>query len=101
MTTDFIPKEIRDKLDFKYQKGEEAAHPSGVEFKPQIAQCPDCDKLVEDRRTWLRFYEKPYPHWHELCKGCSLVKNPATGVYSIKHCETNKFIKDNPGLFKK
>lgn len=101
MSADFIPKEIRDKLKFTYQKGEEAAYPVTVDFVPQLVKCPDCDRMVQDRRTWLRFYEKPYKHWHELCKGCSLVKNPENGVFEIKHCDTNRFIKARPDLFKK
>lgn len=100
MSNDFIPKEIRENLKFEYDKGQDAAAEVRVHFVPLPKQCPDCDLVVTDRRTWFRHYDKPFSHWHELCKGCSLIKNPSTGRFEIKNADANKFIRSNPDLFK-
>jgi len=80
-----IPKEILDRLILRTRptEDENTVYPSEVELKHEPKQCDDCERTVTDRRTAIKLYETPYPHWRNVCLNCKKIKNPDSGEYNL------------------
>jgi hypothetical protein len=80
-----IPKEIQDRLILRTRPTEDAdtVYPSEVELKHEPKQCDDCERVVVNRRTAIKQYETPQPHWRNVCLTCKKVKHPETGKYTL------------------
>lgn len=53
-------------------------------LKSQPRPCPDCGKIVKNRRIDIRVYQTgPVPHYRGNCNICQKTKDPYTGEWTL------------------
>jgi hypothetical protein len=81
-----IPPEIESRLIYKTRKNADdecAAFPTLEKLKPVELACGDCNNIVVDRRTELKYYSYPSNHWREYCINCQRYKNPLSNKFEV------------------
>lgn len=60
-----------------------------TKLKPILQVCPDCDRMVEDRRLECKLNTTTVAHWRIKCTACKCYQNPNTGEFNLTdHQET-------------
>jgi hypothetical protein len=77
--------EDEQELDLDPDSTNECIAPVIIGIKPKEEQCPDCNKICDDRRKLeAKFSSNPLPHWRIKCLNCKCYKNPNSGLFEIE-----------------
>jgi hypothetical protein len=84
-------------LDLIQIKGEKSNPTFGIriiEMNIKSEPCPDCELEVKDRRTTLKLFSTPNPHWRERCNNCRLTRNPESGEFEFTDVESSIYFRE-------
>lgn len=90
-----LPEELKKRVVWDKDAKKEHVFLRPVDyFDMDPAPCPDCGKVVKNRRIYHKVYFSPFAHWRHQCLNCKKYKNPTTGIWDVTTSQVQKvFIK--------